>query len=130
MASRDSATRFERGVADFNAGRFFEAHEVWEELWLAAVEPEKTYLQGLIQVAAAFHHFARGNSRGAQSLLAAGIAKLTGCPGNFRGVAIVGLRNEVKLWIEALRAQGKSELQKLPKIRAANEGGEKRKRGG
>jgi len=130
MAPRDSAKKFERGVADFNAGRFFEAHEVWEELWLAAVEPEKTYLQGLIQVAAAFHHFARGNSRGAQSLLAAGIAKLTGCPENFCGVAIVGLRNEVKLWIEALRPPGECESQKPPKIRAAEGRGEKRKRGG
>jgi hypothetical protein len=26
-------------------------------VWLVAEEPEKTFLQGLIQVAAAFHHF-------------------------------------------------------------------------
>ena len=55
--------RLMRGVAHFNAQEYFEAHEVWEELWLVAREPEKTFLQGLIQVAAAFHHHARENAR-------------------------------------------------------------------
>ena len=35
--------RFARGIAHFNAQEFFEAHEVWEELWLVAREPEKTF---------------------------------------------------------------------------------------
>src|SRR5690348_17536429 len=59
-----------RGIAHFNAREFFEAHEVWEERWLVAREPDKTFLQGLIQVAAACHHHARENARGAKSLLA------------------------------------------------------------
>ncbi len=45
-----------RGVALFNEGAFFEAHEAWEDLWRAtSKEPARTLLQGLIQVAAAFH---------------------------------------------------------------------------
>ena len=64
--------KFGRGLAHFNAREFFEAHEAWEELWLVEAEPEKTFLQGLIQLAAAFHHYGRGNLRGARSLLAAG----------------------------------------------------------
>src|SRR6266849_11099605 len=40
------------GLRCFNSGAFFEAHEHWESVWLAAQEPEKTFLQGLIQVAA------------------------------------------------------------------------------
>ena len=110
--------KFARGVADFNAERFFEAHEVWEELWLAAAEPEKTFLQGLIQVAAAFHHLGRKNGRGAQSLLAAGIAKLAGCPDDFRGMAIAELRKEVYHWAEMLRSEKEPESRNLPKIHA------------
>ena len=53
--------QFRKGVVLFNARKFFEAHEVWEELWLVEPEPEKTFLQGLIQVAAACHHDSRGN---------------------------------------------------------------------
>ena len=122
--------KFERGVAEFNARRFFEAHEVWEELWLAAAEPEKTFLQGLIQLAAAFHHQARGNARGAQSLLATGIAKLARCPDDFRGVAIAGLRKEVERWLDIIRDNKKSESRDVPKIHAARARAVKRKRGG
>jgi uncharacterized protein len=112
----NESSQFDRGVADFNAGRFFQAHEVWEELWLAAAEPEKTFLQGLIQVAAAFHHQARGNVGGAQSLLAAGLAKLTGCPDDFRGVAMVELRHEVENWVELLRGEKESRSRDVPRI--------------
>jgi uncharacterized protein len=114
----DDTEKFERGVTDFNAGRFFEAHEVWEELWLSAPEPEKTFLQGLIQIAAAFHHHGRGNACGRQSLLTAGIAKLAACPDEFRGTAIAKLRREVEAWQE-LQQTGKGRTpQHVPKIHA------------
>ena len=45
------------GLRCFHSSTFFEAHEHWESVWLAAQEPEKTLLQGLIQVAASFHLF-------------------------------------------------------------------------
>jgi hypothetical protein len=109
--------KFEQGVADFNAGRFFEAHEVWEELWLAAAEPEKTFLQGLIQVTAAFHHHSRGNTQGRRSLLSAGLAKLADCPEAFRGAAIGELRNDARAWADSLH-HGK-DSRKLPQIRRA-----------
>jgi uncharacterized protein len=122
--------KFERGVTDFNAGRFFEAHEVWEELWLGAAEPEKTFLQGLIQVAAAFHHHARENPRGTRSLLAAGIAKLARCPDDFRGMAIAELRKEVGQWAETLRNEEELGPRDVPKIHATAGKARKRKRGG
>jgi uncharacterized protein len=110
--------QFERGVAHFNAREFFEAHEVWEDLWLRAPEPEKKFLQGIIQIAAAFHHYERGNLRGAKSLLAAGIAKIEGFPRGHRGIDVVALRAEVQAWVEAL-AEGKDPgAEKLPEIRA------------
>ncbi len=122
--------KFERGLADFNAGRFFEAHEVWEELWLAAPEPEKTFLQGLIQIAAAFHHHGRGNARGRQSLLAAGIAKLAGCPDDFRGIAIAKLRDEVEAWRKLQQADKGRRPQDVPKIHSTKSTRRRKKRGG
>ncbi len=59
--------KFQRGISHFNAGEFFEAHEVWEEIWLEEVEPEKTFLQGIIQIAAAFHHYCRENTDGTEN---------------------------------------------------------------
>jgi hypothetical protein len=52
------------GLRRYEAGEFFAAHEAWESLWLESQEPEKTFLQGLIQVTAAFHHLQRNNSLG------------------------------------------------------------------
>jgi hypothetical protein len=54
-----------------DAGEFFAAHEAWESRWLESQEPEKTFLQGLIQLTAAFHHFQRNNPLGATRLLQA-----------------------------------------------------------
>jgi Domain of unknown function (DUF309) len=47
------------GLRLYHAGEFFAAHEAWEGVWLRAQEPEKKFLQGLIQVTAAFHHLQR-----------------------------------------------------------------------
>jgi hypothetical protein len=52
------------GVALFNHGEWWHAHEAWEPAWLVAREPERTRYRGLIQVAAALVHWQRGNPRG------------------------------------------------------------------
>ena len=82
----DFVTHFRDGIAHFNATEFWEAHESWETLWLAAESDVKRFLQGLIQVAAAFHHVKRGTLRGAPRLFAAGMAKLAPFPHDFCGV--------------------------------------------
>lgn len=53
-------------AALFNAGRYFEAHEVLEHPWLHAREPEKTLLKGLIHAAVALYQYVRGNGHGAR----------------------------------------------------------------
>ena len=41
----DFVTHFRDGVAHFNAAEFWEAHESWEMLWLAARSDVKQFLQ-------------------------------------------------------------------------------------
>jgi predicted metal-dependent hydrolase len=117
MKSSEKEEKFERGLAHFNAREFFEAHEVWEEVWLVEVEPEKTFLQGIIQIAAAFHHYGRGNTDGAETLLAAGIIKIARFPAQHRGLAIHDLRDEAKMWARALGQMQRPGDEKLPAIR-------------
>jgi len=62
----------------FNAGLYFEVHELLEPHWMRAEGSERRALQGLIQVAVAFHHLDAGNREGATSLLEEGLAKLEG----------------------------------------------------
>jgi predicted metal-dependent hydrolase len=55
----------ERGIELFNAGRYWEAHEAWEEAWMPDRKgPDGAFYKGLIQVAAGCLHYGRGNRRG------------------------------------------------------------------
>jgi uncharacterized protein len=74
------------GVALFNAQHFWHAHEAWEKPWLAASGDEKQFLQGLIQLAAAYHHVQRGTVRGALRLFDAALRRLEGFPDAHFGV--------------------------------------------
>lgn len=59
---------YQQGIRHFNDCDFFEAHEVWEELWTEYRGPLRRYYQGLIQAAVALHHFGNGNIRGAKKV--------------------------------------------------------------
>jgi uncharacterized protein len=122
-ANSESADReaqlFARGVELFNTRYFFEAHEAWEEIWLHTPPPEKTFLQGLIQVTAAFHHQSRNNLRGTASLLRAGLAKLDDFPPHHRGLHIEELRGVARRWLAALDRAEKISWPALPRIAAA-----------
>jgi hypothetical protein len=59
-----------------DAGLYFEVHELLEPAWMRAEGDERLALQGLIQVAVAFHHAEHDNRAGAVSLLTEGLAKL------------------------------------------------------
>jgi uncharacterized protein len=116
MKTAERTEKFQMGLAHFNARKFFEAHEVWEEIWLVEFEPEKTFLQGLIQIAAAYHHYGRGNPSGTESLLASGIVKLTRFPADDRGLAIGELRATAKQWARMLGEGRDPGTARLPKI--------------
>jgi predicted metal-dependent hydrolase len=66
----------EKGVNLFNEQHFWHAHEAWEEIWLHARGEEKVFLQGLIQLAAAYHHVQRGTFSGGVRLFDAAFHKL------------------------------------------------------
>jgi uncharacterized protein len=68
--------RYLKGIEHFNVCDFFEAHEVWEELWADYRGPSRKFYQGLIQVAVCLHHFGNGNTRGAQKLYVSSLAYL------------------------------------------------------
>lgn len=64
------------GVRLFNAGRYFEAHDVFEAIWLGKVGDERSFYQGLIQVAVGCYKLRGRNLGGARSQLRRGIDKL------------------------------------------------------
>ena len=90
------------GLRLYDAGEFFAAHEAWESVWLPAQEPEKTFLQGLIQVTAAFHHLQRENRLGTARLLRAALGRLERYPAYFGGISVDLLRDDIRAWLQAL----------------------------
>lgn len=57
-----------RGAELFDRGEWWHAHEAWEDGWRAVTGQHRHYLKGLIQLAAANHHLARGNRSAARRL--------------------------------------------------------------
>ncbi len=97
---------FLRGIQLFNEAEFFEAHEVLEDVWRAAPVAEKRFLQGLIQIAVAFHHHSTGNLVGTHSLLERGTRNLDGSPDDFGGIDISKLRRVLATWRDAFADGG------------------------
>jgi hypothetical protein len=90
------------GLRRYDAGDFFTAHEASETVWLEAHEPDKTFLQGLIQVTAALHHLQRNNLLGAGRLLHAALRHLELYPPRFGGISVTVLCNDIRERIQAI----------------------------
>jgi predicted metal-dependent hydrolase len=110
---------FARGAGLFDAGSFFEAHEAWEERWKVATDPaERRFLQGLIQIAAAFHKlFAMRSSEAASRLLARGLAKLEASPALVAERGLAGFCSQARACEQALAA-GPLAPEAVPRIGA------------
>ena len=66
----------QRGIQHFNTGEYFRCHEVLEEAWRTEHGPRRLFLQSLIHIAVAFHHWQQGNLVGAIGQLRKGLDKL------------------------------------------------------
>lgn len=89
-----------RGAALFDAGDFFEAHEVWEDAWRATRDPEADrLLHGLIQAAAAAIKLRESNWRGAATLTDRAAANLAGL--SHTSLDLAGLLAALRAAIEA-----------------------------
>ena len=115
--TRDSLKRpdpelFAEGIDLFNAGKFFEAHEVWEEIWKHSSGEEKLFYQGIIQAAAAMVHVQRDNPAGAQSMYLKARAKLDLLPAEHMGIALGELRDDLRKFFARL-----NDPAPFPKIR-------------
>jgi predicted metal-dependent hydrolase len=102
MRGRDTPGLWGEGIELFNAGRFFDCHEVWEEVWKRAAGAEKLFYQGMIQIAVALVHAERGNPRGARSTWNKALAKLDRLPAEHMGIALGELREATAAFIAAM----------------------------
>lgn len=102
-----TAQALERGRELYAAGRFFDAHLVWEDAWREEAGPMRRLLQGLIQAAAAYHKMAVQRQPGGMTrLLTRALEQLQPLPDGLGGlrltrfrIALAESREEALLWM-------------------------------
>ncbi len=94
--------RYLYGIDLFNAGYWWEAHEVLEELWIQCGRTTQVarFLQGIIQVSAALLKFSISNPRGAKRLKSRALEKLELHSGVFLGIDVDVLVSQLTKYIE------------------------------
>lgn len=114
------------GIAQFNAGEFWECHETLEELWRPEPDHIRYLYQGILQIGVGFYHLRRGNWRGAVNKLRSGIAYLAPSAPTCLGVDVARLRGEASAVLGALDALGPERVGeyaagRLPTVRLVGE---------
>ena len=112
------------GVAQFNAGEFFEQHETLELLWRATPAPVRGLYHGILQIGVGFHHWRSGNFHGASVLLEEGIERLRPFAPRCQGVDVAALITDATAARERLLALGPErmsefDLREAPRVRFA-----------
>ena len=109
------------GLAAYDRGDVFLAHELLEPAWMGASDPgERDLYQGLIKLAAAFVHAARGNPAGVRKNLVGARERLGGAVGAGRGAGldIAAQLIEIDRWLA-----GEAPASPPPVPRAGSEAG-------
>ncbi len=122
---------FWQGVEQFNSGQFYACHDTLEALWMEAGEPEKTFYQGILQIAVALYHLENRNWRGAVILLGEGGNRLRRYPSSYGGVDVDELLSQSAVLLTTLQQigtdkitvgdLGENEALSLPRIMLASD---------
>lgn len=99
---------FWQGVEQFNSGQFYACHDTLEALWIEASEPEKTFYQGILQIAVALYHLENRNWRGAVILLGEGSNRLRRYPSSYGGVDVDELLSQSAVLLTTLQQIGQN----------------------
>jgi predicted metal-dependent hydrolase len=92
-----------QGVEQFNSGQFYACHDTLEALWIDSSEPEKTFYQGILQIAVALYHLGNRNWRGAAILLGEGSNRLRRYPSSYGGIDVDELRHQSAVLLQEIQ---------------------------
>ena len=96
------AAAFADALASFEAGEWYVCHDQLEAVWHQSLEPARTPLHALLQIAVAMVHWENGNRRGATLLWAEASARLRRCGDNILGVDLSPLQRQAADWLRFL----------------------------
>jgi hypothetical protein len=103
FAGRELDARYLGYFECFNRQRFYEAHEVLEDLWLMDRRgPDGDFFKGLIQLAGAFVHLQKNRFRPADALFQLAERNFRKYPAQHKSVDVAALLELTRKWREAL----------------------------
>jgi predicted metal-dependent hydrolase len=118
----DSAVRplLIAAAREFNAGRYFEAHEVLEDGLESVPDDLWELFVGLIQIAVGYHKLTQGLWNGAARMLERGLEKIAGFPADAADLHMAPLRERVRRDLDALHIRqfdGDAFARRPPRLR-------------
>lgn len=102
----DLPAAFWQGVDQFNQGEFYACHDTLEALWMEASQPQKTFYQGILQIAVGLYHLGNQNWRGAVILLGEGLRRVCDYQPSYAGLDVARLVGESSQLLQSLQQAG------------------------
>ncbi|MCG3204493.1 MAG: hypothetical protein KCHDKBKB_01208 [Elusimicrobia bacterium] len=102
--------RYLKGIEHFNRREFYDAHEVWEDLWNHELGEPHGFIQGLIQFATALHHFEAHNLKGTKLLYEAGMELLKPYGDVYWGLPVRKLLTDMAACVEKILPYKQADL--------------------
>lgn len=109
------SARVQKGLAEFDAGEYYQCHETLEEAWFAERRPCRALYQGILQLAVALYHVEEGNYRGAEKMFQRAISKLQQLPSTCQGIDVAHLCQQARHLLHTLRELGPDRVAEFPR---------------
>ncbi|WP_267384405.1 DUF309 domain-containing protein [Cyanobacterium sp. uoEpiScrs1] len=106
-----STRQFWRGIEQFNTRKFYSCHDTLEALWIDAVEPDRQFYQGILQIAVGCYHLENHNWHGAVLLLAEGIKRLSSYQPDYQDIDVSSLVIESKKLLHYLQQTNSEKIE-------------------
>lgn len=109
--------RLREGISLFNDRRFFESHEIWEQLYQDTEDANKPFLEGLIQLAAALRLYADfGEVKGPVRMIYQALIRLENYQPAYLNVKVKELCETMEAWAKQAEALGSKPPVSIPTI--------------
>jgi uncharacterized protein len=111
--SAEIEIEFGKAIEQFNQAEFYACHDTLEAIWMDAMHPEKTFYQGILQIAVGLYHLSHANWRGAVILLGEGIGRLRDFQPHYAGIDVERLIQDSATLLKALQIAGAEAIETI-----------------
>ncbi|MBT9313404.1 DUF309 domain-containing protein [Leptothoe kymatousa] len=104
------------GIEQFNQGEYYACHDTLEAIWMEAIQLDRAFYQGVLQIAVGLYHLTNLNWQGAAILLGEGSRRLDAYGEIYGGINVIDLVDQSHNWLAALQSVGPDHVQQLASV--------------